>query len=125
MPALLELAGITVRFGGVVAISQLDLRVDAGALFAHSEGYIHTNSFSFVRSFEIVAFVVLGGLGSLSGAILAAATLTAAPEVLRGIGEWRMVLYSLLLIVTMLLRPQGLLGQRELWPLNLLVRRPA
>ena len=38
----------------------------AGALFAHSEGYIHTNSFSFVRSFELVAFVVLGGLGSLS-----------------------------------------------------------
>ncbi len=94
----------------------------AGALFAHSEGYIHTNSFGFVRSFELVAFVVLGGLGSLSGAILAAATLTALPELLRGLGEWRMVLYSLLLIATMLLRPQGLLGQRELWPISLLVR---
>ena len=90
----------------------------AGALFAHSEGYIHTNTFGFVRSFELVAFVVLGGLGSLSGAILAAATLTALPEVLRGLGEWRMVLYSLLLIATMLLRPQGLLGQRELWPIS-------
>jgi len=86
----------------------------AGALFAHSEGYIHTNSFSFVRSFEIVVFVVLGGLGSISGAILAAAALTAAPELLRGLGEWRMVLYALLLIATMLLRPQGLLGNREL-----------
>jgi branched-chain amino acid transport system permease protein len=86
----------------------------AGALFAHSEGYIHTNSFSFVRSFELVAFVVLGGLGSISGAVIAAAVLTAAPELLRGLGEWRMVLYSLLLIVTMILRPQGLLGQREL-----------
>jgi branched-chain amino acid transport system permease protein len=86
----------------------------AGALFAHTEGYIHTNSFSFVRSFELVAFVVLGGLGSLSGAILAAAVLTAAPELLRGIGEWRMVLYAALLIATMILRPQGLLGQREL-----------
>jgi branched-chain amino acid transport system permease protein len=95
----------------------------AGALFAHSEGYIHTNSFSFVRSFELVAFVVLGGLGSLSGAIVAAAVLTAAPEVLRGLGEWRMILYSLLLIVTMILRPQGLLGQRELWPLSLLATR--
>jgi branched-chain amino acid transport system permease protein len=95
----------------------------AGALFAHSEGYIHTNTFSFVRSFELVAFVVLGGLGSLSGAMLAAAVLTAAPELLRGIGEWRMVLYSLLLIVTMLARPQGLLGQRELWPISLLVGR--
>jgi branched-chain amino acid transport system permease protein len=97
----------------------------AGALFAHTEGYIHTNSFGFVRSFELVAFVVLGGLGSLSGAILAAATLTAAPELLRGLGEWRMVLYSLLLIGTMLLRPQGLLGQHELWPLRLLEARRA
>jgi branched-chain amino acid transport system permease protein len=86
----------------------------AGAVFAHSEGYIHTNSFGFVRSFELVAFVVLGGLGSLSGAVIAAATLTAAPELLRGLGEWRMILYSLLLIFTMILRPQGLLGQREL-----------
>jgi branched-chain amino acid transport system permease protein len=86
----------------------------AGALFAHSEGYIHTNSFSFVRSFEIVVFVVLGGLGSISGAIVAASALTAAPELLRGLGEWRMVLYALLLITTMLLRPQGLLGNREL-----------
>jgi branched-chain amino acid transport system permease protein len=94
----------------------------AGALFAHSEGYIHTNSFGFVRSFELVAFVVLGGLGSLTGAILAAATLTALPEVLRGFGEWRMILYSLLLIATMILRPQGLLGQRELWPLSRLAR---
>jgi len=97
----------------------------AGALFAHSEGYIHTNSFSFVRSFELVAFVVLGGLGSFSGAILAAAVLTAAPELLRGIGEWRMVLYSALLIVTMLVRPQGLLGQRELWPIAKLARGDA
>ncbi len=94
----------------------------AGALFAHSEGYIHTNSFGFVRSFELVAFVVLGGLGSITGAILAAATLTALPEVLRGLGEWRMVLYSLLLIATMILRPQGLLGQRELWPISRLGR---
>jgi len=86
----------------------------AGALFAHSEGYIHTNSFGFGRSFEIVVFVVLGGLGSISGAILAAAALTAAPELLRGLGEWRMILYSLLLIATMWLRPQGLLGRREL-----------
>ena len=86
----------------------------AGALFAHSEGYVHTNSFAFLRSFEIVVFVVLGGLGSITGAVLAAAVLTAAPEILRGLGEWRMVLYSLLLIGTMLVRPQGILGNREI-----------
>jgi branched-chain amino acid transport system permease protein len=86
----------------------------AGAVFAHAEGYINTNSFTFVRSFEIVAFVVLGGLGSITGAALAAAGLTLLPELLRGVGEWRMVLYSVLIIATMLLRPQGLLGSREL-----------
>jgi len=94
---------VSAFFGGV-----------AGALFAHAEGYVHTNSFAFLRSFEIVVFVVLGGLGSITGAALAAAVLTAAPEVLRGLGEWRMILYSVLLIATMLVRPQGLLGQREL-----------
>src|SRR5690606_8100847 len=86
----------------------------AGALFAHAEGYVHTNSFTFVRSFELVAFVVLGGLGSFTGAALAATALTAAPELLRGLGEWRMILYSALIIATMILRPQGLLGSREL-----------
>jgi branched-chain amino acid transport system permease protein len=96
----------------------------AGALFAHAEGYVHTNSFGFVRSFELVAFVVLGGLGSLTGAALAAAVLTAAPELLRGLGEWRMILYSILIIATMILRPQGLLGSREL-SLRALRRRPA
>ena len=90
----------------------------AGALFAHSEGYIHTNSFSFLRSFEIVVFVVLGGLGSITGAVLAAAVLTAAPELLRGLGEWRMILYSVLLIAMMLVRPEGLMGRRELLPLR-------
>jgi branched-chain amino acid transport system permease protein len=94
----------------------------AGALFAHSEGYIHTNSFSFVRSFEIVVFVVLGGLGSITGAIVAAAALTAAPELLRGLGEWRMILYSLLLVGTMIVRPQGLLGTVELRPSRVLAR---
>ena len=99
----------------------------AGALFAHAEGYVHTNSFSFVRSFEIMAFVVLGGLGSLTGAALAAAALTAAPELLRGFGEWRMVLYSLLIVATMLVRPQGLLGSRELslgWLWRRIASRP-
>jgi branched-chain amino acid transport system permease protein len=90
----------------------------AGALFAHSEGYVHTNSFSFLRSFEIVVFVVLGGLGSITGAVLAAAVLTAAPELLRGLGEWRMILYSVLLIAMMLVRPEGLMGRRELLPLR-------
>jgi branched-chain amino acid transport system permease protein len=55
-------------------------------------------------------------LGSISGAILAAVVLTLLPEVLRPIAEYRMIIYALLLITMMLLRPQGLLGGRELWP---------
>jgi branched-chain amino acid transport system permease protein len=56
------------------------------------------------------------GPGSITGAVLAAAVLTAAPEVLRGLGEWRMILYSVLLIAMMLVRPEGLMGRRELVP---------
>jgi len=60
---------------------------------------------------------VLGGMGSISGAVLAAVVLTLLPEVLRPVKEYRMVLYSLMLIVLMVTRPQGLLGSRELsWP---------
>jgi branched-chain amino acid transport system permease protein len=59
--------------------------------------------------------VTLGGLGSISGAILAAIVLTLLPEVLRPIAEYRMIIYSLLLVLMMLLRPQGLLGGREIW----------
>ncbi len=90
----------------------------AGGLFAHSAtGYINPSQFDFLKSIEIVVMVVLGGLGSTSGAIIAAVVLTILPEALRGFSDYRMVVYSLLLIVVMLTRPQGLMGMRELrWP---------
>ncbi|MBI4238104.1 MAG: branched-chain amino acid ABC transporter permease [Deltaproteobacteria bacterium] len=84
-----------------------------GGLFAHYLTYLHTNSFTFIRSFEFVAMVVLGGLGSFTGSILAAILLTALPELLRTVSEYRMILYSLLLIIFMLVRREGLLGRRE------------
>lgn len=84
-----------------------------GGLFAHFITYLHTNTFTFTKSIEYVAMVVLGGMGSITGAILAAALLTALPELLRAASEYRMILYSLLLIVMMLVRRQGLLGQAE------------
>jgi branched-chain amino acid transport system permease protein len=86
----------------------------AGALLAHFIGYIHTNSFTFLRSVEIVVMVVLGGLGSITGAIISATVLTILPEVLRFGAEYRMVIYSLLLIGLMLLRPSGLMGNSEI-----------
>ncbi len=88
----------------------------AGGLLAHFIGYLHTNSFTFLRSVEIVVMVVLGGLGSLTGCVLAAAILTVLPELLRFGAEYRMVIYALLLIAIMLTRPSGLMGGRELFP---------
>ncbi len=92
----------------------------AGGLFAHYLSYINPSSFDFMKSVEIVIMVVLGGTGSVSGAILAAFILTFLPEALRPLQDLthvdlRMVIYSLLLILMMLLRPQGILGRRELW----------
>src|SRR5205814_2258529 len=60
----------------------------AGALYAHLDGYLNTNSFSFVRSIELVVMVTLGGLGSIWGAAIAALLLTALPELLRTAPNW-------------------------------------
>ncbi len=98
----------------------------AGGLFAHYLSYLNPNSFTFIKSIEVIAMVVLGGLGSVSGSVLAAVILTLLPEVLRPVKEYRMVIYSLMIIVLMITRPQGLLGTRELSLRRLLGRfRPA
>ena len=86
----------------------------AGGLFAHFDGYLNPSSFTFLRSIEIVTMVVLGGMGSVSGSVLAAIFLTALPELLRPVKEYRLVIYAFLLIVLMITRPQGLMGTREL-----------
>jgi len=87
----------------------------AGSLSAMFELSINPTSYNFMRSVEIVVMVVLGGSGSITGAMLAAAVLTYMPEQLRFMSEGRWVIYALLLIVMMLLRPAGLLGKREIW----------
>ena len=86
----------------------------AGGLFAHYLSYLNPNSFTFLKSIEVIAMVVLGGMGSISGAVLAAVVLTLMPEVLRPVKDYRMVIYSLMLIVLMITRPGGLLGNREI-----------
>jgi branched-chain amino acid transport system permease protein len=85
----------------------------AGVLFGHYTQFLSTNDFQFIRSFEIIIMVVLGGMGSITGSILGALVITILPELLRGFSEWRLVIYSALLILIMLTRPQGVLGQRE------------
>ncbi len=87
----------------------------AGGMFAHFNTYLNPQEFGFLRSVEIVVMVTLGGLASISGAMVTAIILTMLPELLRGFAEWRMIVYAMLLIGMMLLRPEGIMGGRELW----------
>ena len=80
----------------------------AGALFAHHKGVMKPDTFDFTKSIEIVVMVILGGMGRTVGVILAAIILTVMPELLRTFAAYRMILYSLLIIVLMIARPQGL-----------------
>jgi branched-chain amino acid transport system permease protein len=99
----------------------------AGALLAHLDMSIDPMSYGFMKSVEIVVMVVLGGLGSITGALIAAVALTWPTELLRlvpGVSEYRMVIYPVLLILLMLLRPQGLLGRKE-FSLAALFPRPS
>ncbi|MFI5378710.1 MAG: branched-chain amino acid ABC transporter permease [Tepidisphaerales bacterium] len=87
----------------------------AGGLQACYDGNLAPESFRFIKSIEIVVMVVLGGSGSITGAIAAAIILTWLPEQLRPFKDWRMIVYSLGLILMMILRPAGLMGGREIW----------
>lgn len=86
----------------------------AGGLFAHYTAFIQPTTFNFMKSIEIVTFVVLGGMGSITGSILAAIVLTILPEMLRDFSEYRMVIYSLSLVMLMIFRPKGLMGTLEI-----------
>jgi branched-chain amino acid transport system permease protein len=86
----------------------------AGCLYAHHFYIIQPTNFGFLKSFDILIFVVLGGLGSMSGAVIAAILLTIVSTFLQDYPETRMIIYSLVLILVMLYRPKGLLGTREL-----------
>jgi branched-chain amino acid transport system permease protein len=80
----------------------------AGALYAHHKQVLKPDGFDFMKSIDYVVMVILGGMGRTLGVIIAAVLLTVLPEFLRGFAEYRMIIYSLLIIALMLLRPQGL-----------------
>src|ERR1044072_6653619 len=84
-----------------------------GVLLGPLDGYLNPKSVEFLKSFEVLIMIILGGLGSIVGSILGAIVLTVLPEALRGFGEDHMVIYSLLLIILMIVRPQGLLGSAQ------------
>jgi branched-chain amino acid transport system permease protein len=89
----------------------------AGVLFGHFRQFLHTNDFQFIRSIEIIIMIVLGGMGSITGSVLGAIVITMLPELLRKLpGDlygYRLVIYSALLILIMLTRPQGVMGVKE------------
>lgn len=86
----------------------------AGGLFSHNFYIILPTQFGFLKSFDILIYVVLGGLGSMSGAIIAAIFLTIVSLYLQDFPETRMIIYSLVLIFVMLYRPAGLMGTKEI-----------
>ena len=94
----------------------------AGALFAHYFYVIHPASFTFNSSFNYLTMVVLGGLGSITGSIAGAVILTFISAALASWPEWRMIIYSVMLIILMLYRPQGLFGNIELVNMNIFKR---
>ncbi|MBR5485778.1 MAG: branched-chain amino acid ABC transporter permease [Oscillospiraceae bacterium] len=85
----------------------------AGGLYAHYVGILGAKTFDFNKSIDILVIVVLGGMGSLTGSIIAAIGLTVLPEALRGFAEYRMLIYSVALIIVMLFKPSGLFGKYE------------
>jgi len=86
----------------------------AGALYAHYFYIIKPDTFNFLKSFDILVMVVLGGLGSTTGAVIAAIFITTLTAALQPFPAIRMILYALILIIVMIYRPQGLMGNKEI-----------
>ena len=85
-----------------------------GSLFAHNIGILTPDKFGFMFSIEILVMVVFGGLGSITGSVLSAVTLTLLNEQLREVSQFRYLVYAIILIVLMIFRPEGIFGTKEL-----------
>lgn len=89
-----------------------------GGLYSHYMYYINPQDFGFMRSIEILNMVVLGGMGSIPGTIIGAVTLTILPEMLRIVNEYRLLFYGALLVILMIFRPNGLLGDVRIYDIK-------
>lgn len=85
----------------------------AGCLYGGYLGSLYPSTFKFMKSIEILVMVVLGGMGSMLGSIVSATVLTVLPELLRSVADYRMVAYSLALVIMMIFRPKGLFGSYD------------
>ena len=83
----------------------------AGSLYAHYTAYINPHTFSMHTSIKVLAMVVLGGIGSITGSLLGAALLVLLPEVLRPLADYQDIFYGALLVLLMVFRPQGIMGR--------------
>ena len=81
-----------------------------GSVYAHYITFVSPDQYTFQISVNIFIMVVLGGMGTTMGPVVGACVLTLLPEVLRFIGDWRMLIYGVLLVLFMIFRPQGILG---------------
>lgn len=93
----------------------------AGGMLAHYIGFLQPKMFQMVKSTELTIIVIFGGLGSVTGSVVGAVVLTALPEFLRNVQEWRLVLYGAAVVLIMISRPQGLMGGREIRPVKWLL----
>jgi branched-chain amino acid transport system permease protein len=82
----------------------------SGVLFAHQTNYVHPNDITLTVAILVLTMIVVGGLGSLTGAIVGAALLTLATEYLRFLEDWRLILYGGLVVAIMIYMPTGLVG---------------
>ena len=85
----------------------------SGGVFAHLLQFIDPSSFTFVKSLDYLIYLYVGGATSISGAIVGAAVFTLLPELMRGLQSWRLVIYPLILILTMIFRTEGIMGLKE------------
>ncbi len=85
-----------------------------GSVYAHYISFVAPDQYTFQISVNIFIMVVLGGMGTTMGPVIGACLLTLLPEVLRFIGDWRMLIYGLLLVVCMIFRPQGIMGSFQI-----------
>ena len=93
----------------------------AGGMLAHYFGYLQPKMFMMVKSTEYTIMVIFGGMGSITGSVLGTVLLCALPELLRAVGDWRLVFYGLAVIIIMIVRPKGLMGGKEL-PVGKIIR---
>ena len=93
----------------------------AGVIFAAKTTYINPSSFTFMESAMILSMVVLGGMGSIAGVVIAAMILILAPEYLRAFSEYRMLIFGAIMVIMMIFRPQGLIsGERRRYRISAL-----